>query len=130
MDLKKEVEKVVGQFVVIFRRNIVSNPTICFQLDDAVFSDPQLYFGYAGAKVHNFDKGEEVPLGFFPPYGPTDANNAALGTTDPFRGCPTIELPPVLGLSTDFFQVNLKKKTPNRTWFVFKNDSKHPFPVF
>ena len=63
--------------------------------------------------MHNFEKGEEVPLGFFPPYGPTDANNAALGTTDPLKGCPTIELPPVLGLSTDFFQVNLDKKTLN-----------------
>ena len=106
--------------------NIQQNPAIYFQLDDKVFSDPQLYFGYAGAKVHNFEKGEEVPLGFFPPYGPTDANNAALGTTDPLKGCPTIELPPVLGLSTDFFQVNLYKKTNKCKW-LFNNYSSSCF---
>ena len=75
-----------------------------------MFSDPSLYLGYAGSKVNNFEPGESVPLGLFPEVGPLDPSDVVLGISNPTKGCPTIDLPPVLGLKTDFFQVSMFEK--------------------
>ena len=72
-----------------------------------MFSDPSLYLGYAGSKVNNFEPGESVPLGLFSEVGPVDPSDVVLGISNPTKGCPTIDLPPVLGLKTDFFQVRM-----------------------
>ena len=82
-----------------------------------------MYRGYAGAKVHNFEIGEEVPLGLFPQTGPADVSDAVLGNASPTRGCPSIELPPVLGLKTDFFQVIIsspRNSFSSRLWTARK----------